>query len=196
MRAAGLLAAMHLLAVPSLGAAAVAQVSPARLETVDVGFGLYADANHSLFHDYWNPGAGVEAFLAVPFPLGRLRVGVQQVHNEAITDAVGFRSRYFHVAYDASIHADGRLRVRAGPEVGIYHMWFDDENLPDYARSESEFALGAGAGLDLFPATHWGISAMGRYQLVLTEQRIHRLMLGAALSYRAGVPGWLRDFLD
>jgi hypothetical protein len=75
-------------------------------------------------------------------------------------------------------------------------MWFDDASIPDFSRSESEFALGAGTGLDLFPAARWGISLLGRYQLVLTERRIHRVMLGAALTYRAGFPAWLRGFLD
>ena len=187
-------ATIHLLL--AVVAAGVTQTAPARLETVDVGFGFYSDANHTLFHDYWNPGAGMEAFVAVPFPLGSLRTGVQQFHNDPLTGSIGFRSRFYHLALDARVYAAGRLRVRAGPEVGIYHMYFDDDNLPDYARSESEFAVGGGLGLDLFPAARWGISALGRYQVVLTERRIHRLMLGAALSYRAGVPGWLRGFLD
>jgi hypothetical protein len=113
-----------------------------------------------------------------------------------VGDAVGFRSRYFHLGFDAAVPLNGRTRLRAGPEVGIYHMWFDDENIPEFSRSESEFALGAGTGFDLFPGRRWGVSLVGRYQIVLTEHRIHRLMIGAALSHRAGFPTWLRDFLD
>jgi hypothetical protein len=175
---------------------ASAQTAPARLETLDVGFALYHDANHALFHDHWDPGAGIEAFVAVPFPRGRLRLGVQQFHNEPVAAAIGFRSRYFHVAYDVTLHPTQPVRLRLGPEVGIYHMWFDDDELPDFSRSESEFAIGAGGGVDLFPATRWGVAAIARYQLVLTERRIHRVLLGASLSYRTGVPGWLRGFLD
>jgi hypothetical protein len=188
--------AAHLAGLPSCRRIVLAQVEPARLETIDLGLGLYTDANHALFHDFWDPGAGVEAFVAFPFHAGRLRLGLQQFHNDPVAGAVGFRSRYFHLGIDGSVRVAGRVRLRAGPEVGIYHMWFDDASIPDFSRSESEFALGAGTGLDLFPAARWGISLLGRYQLVLTERRIHRVMLGAALTYRAGFPAWLRGFLD
>jgi hypothetical protein len=175
---------------------AFAQTVPSRLETLDLGVGVYSDANHGLFHDFWDPGTGLEAFLAFPFYIGRLRLGVQQFHNDAITEAVGFRSRYFHVGFDLGVPFTGGARLRAGPEVGIYHMWFDDESLPDFSRSESEFAIGGATGLDLFPGRRLGFALVGRYQVVLTERRIHRVMVGATVSYRAGFPTWLRGFLD
>lgn len=175
---------------------AFAQTVPSRLETLDVGIGVYSDAHHGLFHDFWDPGTGVELFLAFPFYVGRLRLGVQQFHNDAVAGAVGFRSRYFHVGFDLGVPFTGGARLRAGPEVGIYHMWFDDESIPEFSRSESEFAIGGGTGFDLFPGRRWGIALVGRYQAVLTERRIHRVMVGATVSYRAGFPTWLRGFLD
>jgi hypothetical protein len=191
-----LLVASHAVGV-SLGCPdAFAQAAPARAETLDFGIGLYADANHARFHEFWDPGMGIEGFVGVPLYGGRLRLGVQQFHNDAVADAVGFRSRYFHVGFDGAMPVGSRIRWRVGPEVGIYHMWFDDRDLPEFSRSESEFAIGAGTALDLFPAARWGVSVLGRYQLVFTERRIHRVIVGVALSYRAGFPAWLRGFLD
>src|SRR5688572_6957883 len=155
---------------------AFAQTVSSRLETLDVGIGVYSDANHGMFHDFWDPGTGLEVFLAFPFYVGRLRLGVQQFQNDALAEAVGFRSRYFHVGFDLGMPFAGGARLRAGPEVGIYHMWFDDETIPEFSRSESEFAVGAGTGFDLFPSRRWGIALVGRYQAVLTERRIHRVM--------------------
>jgi hypothetical protein len=175
---------------------ASAQATPSRVETLDFGIGVYADANHSLFHDYWDPGTGIEAFLAVPFYVGRLRLGVQQFHNDALADGVAFRSRYFHAGFDLGVPIAGGIRLRAGPELGIYHMWFDDDDIPEFSRSESEFAIGTATALDLYPGRRWGVGLIGRYQLVLTEHRIHRVMIGATVSFRAGFPKWLRGFLD
>jgi hypothetical protein len=188
--AASLFALLLVTATPAFG-----QTAPSRLQTLDIGLGLSADANHALFHDFWDPGVGVELHVAVPLYGGRLRAGVQQFHNDAVADALGFRSRYFHLAFEAVAPLAPRIAWRAGPEVGIYHMWFDDPGLPEFTRSESEFAVGAASGVDVYPLAQLGVSLQGRYQLVLTEQRIHRVLLGVALTYRTGFPAWLRGFL-
>jgi hypothetical protein len=177
-------------AIPSNG---LAQTGP--FESLDLNLRVASDVNHAAFHDFWNPGLGVEASLAFPFYAGALRIGVQQFHNEPIGAAVGFRSRYFHGGWDGGLTVAPGLTWRTGVHAGLYHVWFDADTIPEFSRSESEFAVGGRSLLEYALGSRWLVGASADYQLVLTHERIHRVMLGVGLGYRFTSPGWLRDFL-
>ena len=164
-------------------------------ETLDVALRVARDVNHGTFHDFWDPGLGIEGSVGFPFYRGAFRFGIQQFHHDAIGNAVGFRSRFFHAGWDAGVPLAARLTWRSGVEAGLYHIWFDPDTIPEFSRSESEFGVGGRSGLEYAFGGRWLLGASAQYQLVLTDQRIHRLMIGLSLGYRFASPRWLRDFL-
>ena len=177
----------------SLPADGLAQAAP--FESIEVSARVAADVNHATFHDFWDPGLGVEASLGFPFYAGALRLAVQQFHNDPVGESIGFRSRYFHAGWDAGVRLAARLTWRNGVHAGLYHVRFDPESIPDFSRSESEFAGGGRSLLEFAPGGPWLVGASVDYQVVLTRERIHRLLLGLGVAYRFTSPAWLRDFL-
>jgi hypothetical protein len=200
MTSLGRAAAAGLLAVAPGADISAAQSRRVPFETLEVAITVFTDLNHSRFHDFWDPGLGFEALVEVPFYFGAAQVGLQQFQNAARLSTVpDFRSRFFYTGWSADVWLGGKARWTGGIQAGVFHMRFDADTAPFAGRSEpseTELGLGATSMLQYRLGGRWYVAVIARYQLVLTDQRIRRLMLGAGLSRQFTTPPWLRAFLD
>lgn len=179
---------------------AEAQVpSPAQrpFGTVGLSLGLVSDVRRSSNLESWDAGAGIEARALFPFYSGSVEIGATQASFDSRTGQVpGFRARYVFIGWGLAARPVRRLTWRTGIRLGIYDLQFDDESIPDYARSENEVASELVTELDAGLGAGWSVVGGAGGRVVLTEPRIRQLSLSAAIRRTFISPEWLRDFLD
>lgn len=165
--------------------------------TVAVSVGPVVDVRRSADLARWEPGAGIEARALFPFYSGSVEVGAVQTSYDSRSAGVpGFRGRYVFVGWGLSTQPVRRLTWRTGVRIGVYDFQFDDESIPDYARSENEVGTELVTELDVKLGRGWSLAAGTGGRVIFTEPRIRQLSVSAAVRRTFAAPEWLRDFLD
>ena len=189
-----------LFVLAATGTAADAQsnvTSRVPFETVSVSLGAAIDVRRSANLNGWDPSPGIDVRALFPFYAGTVELGATQSSFESTIAAVpGFRARYIFVGWGAGLRPVRPLTWRAGARLGVYDLQFDDETLPDYTRSENEFAAELVSDLDMAIGRGWSIVAGGGGRVVFTEPRMRQFTISAAVRRTFISPEWLRDFLD
>jgi hypothetical protein len=191
--------ALLVLAVAASSPAGAQSPPPRRaaFSTVAVSLGVTHDAARSVELRNWDADPGVELRLLFPFHAGSAELGVVQSSFEPRSDAVpGFRGRYFFVGWGGSVRLASRLAWRTGARVGVYDFQFDDDAIPDYARSENEVGSELVTELDFGLGRGWSVAAGAGGRVVFTTPRMRQLSISAAVRRTFVSPEWLRDFLD
>lgn len=165
--------------------------------TVSLSLGVSLDAARSADLGHWHSDPGFEARALFPFHAGSVELGVVQSSFDPRSDDVpGFRGRFFFVGWGESIRPVSRLAWRTGARLGVYDFQFDDDAIPEYARSENEAGTELVTELDLGLGRGWSIAAGVGGRIVFTTPRMRQLSVSAAIRRTFVSPEWLRDFLD
>ncbi|HEU4828208.1 MAG TPA: hypothetical protein VFT04_03330 [Gemmatimonadales bacterium] len=165
--------------------------------TAALSLGVALDAGRSANLAGWEPSPGIEIRALFPFYTGTVEIGIAQSSLDSrVADVPGFRARYTFIGWGAALRPVRRLRWRTGVRLGVYDLQFDDESLPEYARSENEVATELVTELDGSLGRGWSVIGGAGGRLVFTEPRIRELTLSAGLRRTFVSPEWLRDFLD
>lgn len=165
--------------------------------TMALSLGAVADVRRSANLGGWDSGAGFEVRALFPFHAGSVEVGAAQSSYDSRFDGVpGFRARYVFMGWGLAARPVHRLTWHTGARLGVFDFQFDDESIPDYARSENEVASELVAGLDLGLGNGWSVAAGAGGRVVFTQPRMRQLTLTAALRRTFVSPAWLREFLD
>ena len=187
-----------LLALAALPAAAQARRSPSvPFGTISLSLAGAVIAERSANLDPWDASPGPEVRALFPFYAGSVELGASQSSFDSRSDAVpGFRARFVFIGWGVDARPLSRLTWRTGARLGVYDLQFDDESLPDYARSENEVAteLVSELGFDL--GRRWSVLGGAGGRVVLTRPRMRQLTLTIGLRRTFDSPEWLRDFLD
>ncbi len=186
-----------LLLATALPALAQSPRSPDPFSTVAISLGAVFEADRSRNLERWDTSPGLEARVLFPFYAGSVELGAAQASFEsADPDIPGFRARYIFIGWGAGVRPLTRITWRTGARLGVYDLQFDDESIPDYARSENEVASELMTELDIAFGHGWSVAAAAGGRVVFTEPRMRQLALSASIRRTFASPEWLRDFLD
>lgn len=165
--------------------------------TVTLSLGMSLDAARSADLKHWHSDAGFEVRALFPFYAGSVELGVAQSSFDPRSDVVpGFRGRYFFVGWGVAMRPVSRLAWRTGARLGVYDFQFDDDAIPEYARSENEAGSELVTELDLGLGRGWSVAAGAGGRIVFTSPRMRQLSISGAIRRSFISPEWLRDFLD
>ena len=170
---------------------------PVAFGTMAISIGVVIDAARSADLRSWHTDPGFEVRALFPFYAGSAELGMAQSAFDPRSESVpGFRARYLFIGWGAALRPIPRLAWRSGARLGIYDLQFDDDELPEYARSENEVGTELVTELDLGLGRGWSVAAGAGGRVVFTAPRIRQLSVSAALRRTFVSPEWLRDFLD
>jgi hypothetical protein len=180
------------------GRTAVAQESrqSTAFSTIELRAGGAYNVNRDVFHDFWQPGYGLEAAVATPFYLGMAEAGAALHRYEALhAGPPAFNAFLPYVGWGLQLDPAAFLSWYAGVRVGVYRMMFDDEEAFRAERIEHEFAMGFNTRLDLHVPQGIGLFVDVRFMQAYTYVRFRTVYVSAGLSYRLSSPEWLRTLL-
>lgn len=200
MRVRGICPARACLAsLPTL-AFLLLQVQPCRaqgnepFDTVGVSLRVSANVNRSLFHDYWDPGAGFELGFDTPFYLGSVEAGIH--YNGFAADAPeqpDFESLFPFFGWGIEASIGTRLHWYNGLRIGSFLMFFEAVDVND---NEQELALGLNSRVRFSLSARWSVEVGARYREIFTYRRLRYVFLAGGLTRSMASPGWLREFLE
>lgn len=175
---------------------AEAQQRVAPFGTVSLSLAAAANVNRTGFHEFWEPGVGVEVAAAVPFYTGAVELGVERMSFDGSDAVPDYRGWFVFAGWGAGLDLARPVRWEPGVRIGSYAMRFSGADVAEDRRSESELGAEVVSRLAWRFAPAWDLLLAGRYRAVFTEPEIRHafVALGARRTFSA--PQWLRDFLD
>ncbi|MGQ0720351.1 MAG: hypothetical protein ACT4PE_02115 [Candidatus Eiseniibacteriota bacterium] len=159
--------------------------------------GLLVSA-HDESEAWFDPGRGLELAVATPFHAGSLEAGVSHHPTEARSRPLPDYGTWFvFFGWGGELQLGPRVRAQVGIRPGIAFFRFRRSvAFPGSGKSESEFALGAGAALSVDVGAGWSVGVAARERRILTHERLQQHVLAAELSRTFGTPAWLRAVLE
>ena len=154
------------------------------------------NVNRNFLHEFWKPGAGVEASVGTPFYLGFLEFGGAIYRHEAEQDVPGFGAVWLYAGWGLGAELTDRLRLESSARIGNYHMAFDDPTEFAGVANENELAMMLNARVVVRMVGPASIYASGSYLQAYTFIRLKLWYASAGLSFRLPTPDGLKDFLQ
>ena len=82
-----------------------------------------------------------------------------------------------------------------GIQIGNYQMYFDDYEIHESQRIESELGVGLSTRVGFNIKNSWMVQGILTYQYVYTKKPLEFLILKAGIGYGFDTPKWLQEFL-
>ncbi|UCH62561.1 MAG: hypothetical protein JSU77_12310 [Fidelibacterota bacterium] len=164
-------------------------------ETLNIGLRCVANTNRNVFHDFWAPGRGVDAFIGTPFYYGTVQAGFHTFpFYGRKTDISDFQTVFVYLKWGKRWSLLNELCWFGLVGVGGNIMIFETEWR--YSRYESELGMSLDSGVSYTVHGNMAINFSGSYNIIFTSKQIRLMFLSAGVSYSLSTPGWLKAFLE
>lgn len=181
--------------VLSLAITAFAQGRANEYETFSIMVGGTHNANRTTFHQYWNPGSGIELSVSTPFYVGYLEsAGAFHVYRNKLPSVPRFNAISASVGWGIQVPVTRFLDWRAGVRAGNYRMSFDYETFRG-VRNESEFSVAVLSQIHLQFTNTWFFYLSGSYEKTFTYIRLKPLYISAGIGHTFKTPRWMQEVL-
>lgn len=163
-------------------------------QSVTVYLSGASNVNRERFHDYWQPGYGLDAGARTPFYRGAVELGTSWHRYRSRDDGVPrFEAFWLYAGWGYSVPVTSWISTFTSVRLGNYLLWFDDDT-PGLVR-ENELTLGVHGRLSLPINDALSLFAGGTYQKTFTMHRINLWYISAGATYTLRSPSWLKQFL-
>ena len=170
---------------------------PEAFETITLGAQFIYGTASEEFADIWDPSNGALVLIDSPFYLGAVEVGIHLFRNNNLSsDVPPFRSVNFFLGWGIEWALPLRIGWFTGIRAGGLYMNFDDDDVADEVKTESELAFGLSTALRYPLGDRWSVLVSGQYLRVFTYHRIEYSFFGAGVSRSFTMPRGLREFLE
>ena len=170
-------------------------------EALEIGIHYIANVNRNLFHDFYEPGWGVEGFVETPFYYGDIQTAIQFMPFAAreSSSAQDFHGVFAHLKWGKQHALPYGARWFTGVGVGLYGFVPRDSSLSGPSElahfTETELSASLDSRLSRPIRGRWTIGLGGSYSRVFTYKPIHLAIFSAGIGYAFKTPVWLREFL-
>ena len=165
-------------------------------KTISVSAGYLQNINENMFHGYWKSANGFELSAETEFYFGKIESGIQIFSVKARKiEQPDFMAVNMYIGWGLEQKLSSKLSLNTNFTVGNYYMNFDDNNIDETLKSESEFSLGLKTGVKYNVGNSLFINLSGRYQIIYTFHRIELSYFSVGIGKSFTTPKWLREFL-
>ena len=164
-------------------------------DSLEIGVHYVVNTNRNVFHDFWAPGRGIDAFIATPFHYGSVQAGFQVFpfygREMVFSD---FQTVFVYLKWGMRWSLLNKLdwfnHIGVGSNIMIFEKGWG------YNRYENELGMGFDSGVSYPVYKNIAINFSGSYNIIFTRKRIKLAFLSAGMSYSLSTPGWLKAFLE
>ncbi|MCP4704100.1 MAG: porin family protein [candidate division Zixibacteria bacterium] len=165
--------------------------------TISISADYLNNSNHNIFHNYWKPTNGIDLNAKTEFYWGKIELGAQLFSiNTQNIEQPDFVAVNMYIGWGLEHKLTSKLFLNSSFTVGNYFMNFDENNIDDNLKSESEFSFGLKAGLKYIFRNNMFLNLSGRYQIIYTFHRIELTYISIGLGKSFDMPDWLEEFLN
>ncbi len=164
-------------------------------DSLEIGVQYVVNTNRNVFHDFWAPGRGIDAFIETPFYYGAVQAGLHAFpfygQETSISD---FQTVFVYLKWGLRWSLLNKLDWFNHISIGSSIMIFDKAQ--GYSRYENELGMGLDSGVSYPVYKNIAINFSGSYNVIFTHKQIKLAFLSAGMSYSLSTPGWLKAFLE
>jgi len=171
-------------------------------DSLEIGLQYTVNINRNVFHDFYEPGKGIEGFVETPFYYGDIQAAIQVFsHSAKKKDKIqGFQAIFTNMKWGKQYSLPYKVRWFTGIGIGLYAFlpnnptWSDPYNVVHFTETE----LGAGLNSCLVYTIYqnWTMRLGGSYNRIFTYKPIDLIYLSAGIGYSFGTPKWMQIFLE
>ena len=155
------------------------------------------NSNRNMFHRYWKPANGFELQAETGFYLGDIEFGLQLFDiNSRRTEQPDYSSVNMFLGWGLEKKLSSKVLFYTGFRIGNYVMFFDDDNIDEALRSESEFNYGLHSRLRYKIGRSTSLELSGHYQKIFTNHQIYLSYISLGISRSFNSPKWFREFFN
>jgi hypothetical protein len=140
----------------------------------------------------WSPGPAVVLDVATSYGPGMFRLGLRGYANEGVSEQLpDFVTLHADAAWGPVIRLSGAARVVPSVHLGMVAFLFDDDEVDEPLRNESELSAGAGVRVHLPVTSALGAWAGIDVARIFTRPEEDQLFVEAGLSIALKAPAGL-----
>ncbi len=164
-------------------------------DSLEIGVHYVVNTNRNVFHDFWVPGRGIDAFIETPFYYGAVQVGLQvfPFYGQE-TNVSDFQTVFIYLKWGLRWSLLNKLDCFNHISIGSNIMIF--EKAQGYSRYENELGMGLDSGVSYPVYRNIAINLSGSYNIIFTRKQIKLAFVSVGMSYSLSTPGWLKAFLE
>jgi hypothetical protein len=183
--------------IPLFSLSIQAQSANEAFSSITFRFSGSINSNRNTFHSYWTPIGGGELNISMPFYWGEIQAGSHLYgYDNKFDDMPDFLSNFIFIGWGFNLSPYKNLNWFNSIRTGTYQMYFDDEDIHETQRTESELGWELYSRLALNINSKWSLHMATSYLRVFTYKRLEFFMLSAGFGYSFNTPSWLKDFFE
>jgi len=183
---------------------------PRAFDSLQIGLKYTANINRNIFHDFYEPGKGIEGFVEMPFYYGNIQAAVQIVFysakkkvmpsNEAKGKVQGFHGIFTHLKWGKQYSLPCRMGWFTGIGIGLCAFlpnkptWLDPYEVAHFTETELSASLNSYLSYPIYQ--NWTMRFEGSYNRIFTYKPIDLAYFSIGIGYSFATPKWIRVFLE
>jgi hypothetical protein len=174
-----------------------AQKEKRDFEKLNITLNYVSNTNRDTFHEYWKSSGGIEALVESPFYYGNIQSGIHiSQFSSKQPDIPDFSSMFIYLGWGKDVIHPFNLIWFNGFRVGMFYMYFNEDEVNDNMKSENELGFSLESRLQHQIMKNWFINLSGYYTAIFTHKRIYHTYIAIGSGYSFTTPKWLREFLE
>ena len=183
---------------------------PQAFDSLQIGLQYIANINRNSFHDFYEPGKGIEGFVEMPFYYGDMQAAVQILSysakkkgmpsNEAKGKVQGFHSIFTHLKWGKKYSLPHGVGWFIGIGIGLCAFltnrptWSDLYEVTQFTETELSACLNSHLSYPIYQ--NWTMRFEGSYNRIFTYKQIDLAYFSIGIGYSFATPKWMKNFLE
>jgi len=183
---------------------------PQAFDSLQIGLKYTANINHNIFHDFYEPGKGIEVFVEMPFYYGDIQAAVQILSYSAKKKGLpsskakgkvqGFHGIFTHLKWGKQYSLPCRMGWFTGIGIGLCAFlpnkptWLDPYEVAHFTETELSASLNSYLSYPIYQ--NWTMRFEGSYNRIFTYKPIDLAYFSIGIGYSFATPKWIRVFLE
>jgi len=168
---------------------------------IHLSLGTVYNFNDNKFHEFWNPGLGLELEFSFDHPIGELGAGLTLMKFDNSENASkGFYGINYYFLFAKNFSVAQNINLILGFDFGIYEFrFFEDEEEGEEVEEadvEREFAVKLVAGIGYRFAGSWSVELKTAFNHVYTKKEIDLFNLHLDVTKSFPMSDWLSEILE
>ena len=191
---------------------------PQAFDSLQIGLKYTANINRNIFHDFYEPGKGIEGFVEMPFYYGDIQTAVQVLSysakkkglpsspslrsrvNSAKGEVQGFHGIFTHLKWGKQYSLPCRMGWFTGIGIGLCAFlpnnptWSDPYEVAHFTETELSASLNSHLSYPIYQ--NWTMRLEGSYNRIFTYKQIDLAYFSIGIGYSFATPKWIKVFLE
>lgn len=163
---------------------------------ITIALSAARQGNSTLLNEFWDNNFALEGSIESPFYFGDVKTGLVFLPFEGNSVKYpNFKIFYFYLGWNGVLHFYKNFSASFGVSAGSSLMYFHEDEIAAFERTESELTFSTGAKIKYQIAGKIGIFSKIDLIKIFTKNNIDLMLVSAGIDFAIDTPNWLENFL-